>query len=124
VYEENTEKYDYVKAEIMTLDLEKVPVVPAAVLGKCIYDFHYHREVSEEEFNRQHIQTRVEEGYDQKEKINDTRYDHFSGQLKKSFTSQKNDTASNARGFMKDDQKSNKKARFSEYESYDKLKVS
>jgi hypothetical protein len=89
----------------MTLDLEKVSVVSAAVLGKCMCDFHYHREVFEEEFNRQPIQTRVEEGYDQKQKINDTRYDHFSGQLKKSFTSQKNDMTSNARGFMKDAQK-------------------
>jgi hypothetical protein len=70
--------FDFVSSNIMVMDLEKVPTVAPGVFIECLYDFHFQREVSEEEFRKMSIQqssnVEVEEG-----KGVDGRFDQFYG---------------------------------------------
>jgi hypothetical protein len=64
VDEETIDSFDYVRANIMVMDLEKVPFVAHRVLGECLYDFHCQSKHSEEEFKKIPVQknTTVENG--------------------------------------------------------------
>jgi hypothetical protein len=64
VDEQTIDTFDYVRANIMVMDLEKVPFVAHGVLGECLYDFHCQSKLSEEEFKKIPVQknTIVENG--------------------------------------------------------------
>ncbi|KAM0914760.1 hypothetical protein ACQ4PT_011300 [Festuca glaucescens] len=105
VDEETIDKIDYVRANIRVMDLERVPVVAPGVLEKCVYDFHYQREVSEEEFNRKFVQ-QSERGDDgQKGKEADENFDPFSSQFKNVNKNSGRSDGNKQEGFMKDAQR-------------------
>jgi hypothetical protein len=48
VDEENIDKFEFLRAIIIVLDISKFPVVAPGILGTCMYDFHLTLEIIED----------------------------------------------------------------------------
>jgi hypothetical protein len=82
VDEDTIDKYDYVRAKIMVLDVSNIPAVAPGLLGKCMYDFHFRLEVQDLEAEKNKASDKLNDDNANQGKERDINFDQFSGQLK------------------------------------------